>query len=241
MHDNRNKENTPKKQIINNGADAVYIKSISVLQAAEYLHCTLPTARILLKQGKIRGQKIRGIWYIDVQSVEEYANQALYMSTEIEIDGERARQISDIAKERRRDSSNYSKAIHDGKLNGHFINGKWYVTDSEMERYDNMVAKGHKPFLTISQVAEKMGTTTLHVNHLVEVNRLRGFTVKGYKYVYEEDLERYMNSGQWKNPFDFDDEEIENHKKQRRKRAVYKKKKIPKRIIPSTFRRKNND
>lgn len=122
----------------------IYINSMSVLQAAQYLKCELPAARLLIRQGKIKGTKIRNVWYIDPESVKEYARNASWISTDIMIDGEVARAACDIAREKGLHRTTYKQYIRSGVLKAHKIGGVYYITPTDLKNFEAVRARLQK-------------------------------------------------------------------------------------------------
>ena len=167
--------------------------AISIQDAAKILGLAPITVRKNMREGRIKGVKIKKCWFVDLDSLKEFINRnGTTYAHRLEINGEKAVRLADFAKSRGITSINsINRAINDNLLNVVMINHVRFITESEIKRYDRRFKErfGRK-IICIEDAAKKLGRTVERVQEHIAENELETVVVEKRLFVYKDSLDK---------------------------------------------------
>lgn len=163
--------------------------AVSVADAAKMIGIQPIRIRKLMREGKIKGVKIKKYWYCDLDSVREYVSKNVsHKSKVVEINGERAVPLKMFCE--KRGISATQKLLT--KLNTIKLNGMHYVTNSEARRYDNRFTEYFgRAIVSQAEAAKRLGKYKGKIHDYIADNELQSVKVDGKIFVFVDSLERF--------------------------------------------------
>lgn len=163
--------------------------AVSAEDAAKIIGIQPIHLRKLVREGKIKGVKIKKHWYCDLDSIREYINKnGLHKSKVVEINGERAVPLKMFCE--KRGISVSDKLI--AKLNTVKLNGMYFVTDSEARRYDNRFTEYYgRKIIHYNEAAKRLKHSSEWLKKRISENELETVTVDNRLFVFIDSLERF--------------------------------------------------
>lgn len=164
--------------------------AISIQDAAKILGFAPITVRKIMREGRIKGVKIKKCWFVDLDSLKDFINRnGTACAHKLEINGEKAVRISDFAKSR--GITSIERAINDNLLNVVTINRVRFITESEIKRYDKRFKErfGRK-IICIEDAAKRLGRTVDSVQEHIAENELEVVVVEKRLFVYKDSLDK---------------------------------------------------
>lgn len=164
--------------------------AVSAENAAKIIGINPITMRSMLREGVVKGIKIKKCWYVDLDDLrDKLSRNELYHSPEVIINGERALGLKHFAA--RRCIPCPRKLVEKGYLSAQKVNGNYYVTESEMQRYDKRFEEyGGKKIIPPKDAAERLKIPVEKLQKYVDENRLRPIEVERKRFYLVEDVEK---------------------------------------------------
>lgn len=166
--------------------------AISATDAARIIGISAMRLREKMREGKIKGIKIKKYWYVDLDSLKEYINRnGSRRSEEVMINGEHAIPLSRFCEIFGLIAGSANRLIQDGKIRVVKLNGANYITDSEIERYKCRyeVYNGRK-IIYISEAAKRLKCSVDAVKKHIDNGELEKVKIGAKVFVYADSLER---------------------------------------------------
>lgn len=165
--------------------------AISAEDAARMIGITPMILRQHLREGKIKGVKIKKYWYCDLDSIKDYINRnGSKKSDAVVIDGEKYIAFSIFCQMRgimcgRRITERYSTIK---------LNGRIYISESEARRYDKRFEEyfGRK-IVTPKKAAEMLNCSKNALEKLISGGKIEKVIVDRCSFVFTDSIERYQD------------------------------------------------
>lgn len=167
--------------------------AISVKEAARITGLDENTIRILIRKGFIKGVKYRESWCVDLDSVQAYfLSGRTKKIPEIKINGERAIKLIDFARARGITPRAAQELAQTGKIAATRISYIYYITESEMWRYDNRF-KVHcgRAITPFGEAMERLKRNNAELQVLIAENYLEAVEIERQQFIYTDTLERF--------------------------------------------------
>ena len=164
--------------------------AISIQDAAKILGLAPISVRKIMREGRIKGVKIKKCWFVDLDSLKEFINRnGTTYAHKLEINGEKAVRLADFAKSR--GITAIDRAINDNLLNVVMINHVRFITESEIKRYDKRF-KEHfgRKIVFIDDAAKRLGRTVERLQEHIAENELETVVVEKRLFVYKDSLDK---------------------------------------------------
>lgn len=167
--------------------------AISTTDAARIIGIHPISLRQLMRQGKIKGVKIKKYWYVDIDSLKDYINRnGSHRENEVEINIEHAIRLVDFAESVEIHPNTLRQYIRSGKLRATNLNGVLFVTDSEIARFKSRfnTYKGKK-ILSLQEAVEQLDCSLTAINRYIKRGEIKRVKIEGKVFVYADSLERF--------------------------------------------------
>ena len=167
--------------------------AISATDAARIVGISAMKLREKMREGKIKGVKIKKYWYVDLDSLKEYINcNGSRRSEDVTINGEHAISLSRFSEIFGLTIGNAKRLVQDKKIHVVKINGANYITDSEIERYKRRyeVHNGRK-IIYIGEAAERLKCSVDMVKKHIDNGELEKVKIGAKTFVYADSLEKF--------------------------------------------------
>ena len=164
--------------------------AVSILDAAKILGLAPITVRKIMREGRIKGVKIKKCWFVDLDSLKDFINRnGTTYAHKLEINGEKAVRLADFAKSR--GITSIDRAINENLLNVVMINHVRFITESEIRRYDKRFRErfGRK-IVFIEDAAKRLGRTVERLREHISENELETVVVEKKLFVYKDSLDK---------------------------------------------------
>lgn len=164
--------------------------AISAEDAAKIIGISPKRLRELMREGIIKGVKIKKYWYVDLDSLKDHINSNGSLNSDvIEINGERAVSLARFCKKRGIKCA--KRAVSEGRIKTVRVNRRHFVTDSEAQRYDrrNKEYYGRK-IIHLLQAAERLKCSVDKVREHIRENDFECVTIGNRTFVFVDSLER---------------------------------------------------
>ena len=164
--------------------------AISILDAAKILGLAPITVRKIMREGRIKGVKIKKCWFVDLDSLKDFINKnGTTYAHKLEINGEKAVRLADFAKSR--GITSIDRAINENLLNVVMINHVRFITESEIRRYDKRFKErfGRK-IVFIEDAAKRLGRTVERLQEHIAENELETVVIEKRLFVYKDSLDK---------------------------------------------------
>lgn len=167
--------------------------AVSVSEAARISRLKELTLRNLLGRGVIKGIKYRGVWCVDLDSLQAYVFGGHTKTLpEIKINGERAIRLVDFVRERGLVLRTVQQLAQRGKIPVTRVSYVYYITESSIRRYDNRFKIHDGRAITSYPAAmERLKRTETELQALIDDNYLEAVEVEQRQFVYTDTLERF--------------------------------------------------
>lgn len=164
--------------------------AISAEDAAKMIGIAPKRLRELMREGKIKGVKIKKYWYCDLDSINDYINRnGSKKSDTVVIDGEKYIAFSIFCQMRgimcgRRITERYSTIK---------LSGRIYISESEARRYDKRFEEffGRK-IVTPEKAAEMLNCSKNALEKLISGGKIEKVIVDRHSFVFTDSIERYQ-------------------------------------------------
>lgn len=165
--------------------------AISAEDAAKMIGIAPKRLRELMREGKIKGVKIKKYWYCDLDSIKDYINRnGSKKSDAVVIDGEKYIAFQIFCKKRdimsgKRIPERYSTIK---------LNGRIYISESEARRYDKRFEEffGRK-IVTPEKAAEMLNCSKNALEKLISGGKIEKVIVDWRSFVFTDSVERYQD------------------------------------------------
>ena len=168
--------------------------AISATDAARIIGISAMKLREKMREGKIKGVKIKKYWYVDLDSLKEYINRnGSRRSEEVTVNGEHAIALSRFCEIFGLTSGSANRLIHDKKIRVVNLNGINYITDSEIERYKRCyeVYNGRK-ITPIGQAAKRLKCSVDRVKKHIYNGEFEKVKIGAKTFIYADSLENFV-------------------------------------------------
>lgn len=161
--------------------------AISAEDAARMIGIRPMLLRQHMREGKIKGVKIKKYWYCDLDSVKDYINRnGSRKSDKVKFNGETYVSFKLFCEERGIVGNDVLNRIKTIKLNNIH-----YISEREMRRYDMRFTEHYgRKIISVAAAAERLNRSEYWVKDRIAENKIETVKVENRQLVFVDSLER---------------------------------------------------